>query len=142
VLITPQRFFGIMSTRMPDSLLRSFRSEFMFGIHSFNGNQPFMILNTDFFESTFAGMLKWEPFMAQEILAMFGTDITPGILDREFEDFVVKNRDLRVLRDDEGEIILLYSFFNRDRLIISTDTETLDEVITRLNRPKGSNVVF
>jgi len=142
VLVTPQRFFKIMETKMPDSLLRSFEPEFMFGIHSFNGNQPFMVLNTELFESTFAGMLKWESFMASEMLPMFGVATTPAILDKKFEDAVVKNRDLRVLRDSEGEIILLYSFFNRNTLIISTDTTTLDEVVTRLNRPKGSNVVF
>jgi len=142
VLITPQRFFEIINTKMQNSLLRSFGSSFMFGVYSFNGNQPFIILDTKFFESTFIGMLKWEPYMASEILPLFDIKISPNISDKKFEDTVVKNRDLRVLRDDEENIILLYSFFNRNTLIIATDTKTLDEIITRLNRPKKNSDIF
>lgn len=142
VLITPQRFFEIINTKMQDSLLRSFGSSFMFGVYSFNGNQPFIILDTKFFESTFIGMLKWEPYMASEILPLFDIKTTPTVLDKKFEDVVVKNRDLRVLRDDEENIILLYSFFNRNTLILATDTKTLDEIITRLNRPKKNSGIF
>ena len=37
-----------------------------------------MILRTDYFESAFAGMLKWENAMAREVLPLFGNTDNAG----------------------------------------------------------------
>jgi len=131
---TAQEFFRKLEFKMPDTLLRSLGEKFMIGIHSFNGNEPFIILTTDFFENTFAGMLVWEKFIAQDIFPLFLISAEEDILEKKFEDRVVKNRDLRVLTDKEGKIIILYSFYNKNTLIIATSKDTLDEVIARLQR--------
>jgi len=134
-LATTEVFFDAIESGMPDSLKRSLSDNFMFGIHVFNGNQPFIILKTDFFENTFAGLLRWEENMAREILPIFGNEsVSQDIATKRFQDIVIKNRDLRALIDDNGQIILLYSFFDKETVIIATAEETLDEIIGRLNR--------
>lgn len=49
-----------------------------------------------------------------------------------FEDARFRNKEVRVLRNDAGEIVLLYSFLSRDTLVITTNEFTLKEVLTRL----------
>ena len=55
--LTTQRLFFFLDNRMPPALLRSLDKNFMFGIHTFNGNHPFLIFRTDFYENTLPGML-------------------------------------------------------------------------------------
>ncbi|MEK9168053.1 MAG: hypothetical protein AAB769_01845 [Patescibacteria group bacterium] len=136
VRVSAQEFFTALASAIPDTLLRSLNQEFMFGIHAFNGNEPFILLKTNFFENSFAGMLKWEERMAREILPLFGTSVEGALADKKFQDIVVKNRDLRALLNEQGDIVLLYTFYDRETLIITRTTSTLDEVITRLTRPK------
>ena len=81
-------------------------------------------------------MLKWEERMAREILPLSGTSVEGALADKKFQDIVVKNRDLRALLNEQGDIVLLYTFYDRETLIITRTTSTLDEVITRLTRPK------
>lgn len=134
--ISAQEFFTAIGSAMPDTLLRSLAQEFMFGIHAFNGNEPFILLKTNFFENSFAGMLKWEERMAREILPLFGIPLESAIADKKFQDIVVKNRDLRALLNEQDDIVLLYTFYNKETIIITQTTSTLDEVISRLTRPK------
>lgn len=135
-LVSTTRFFESVESRMPDTLKRALSPQFMYGIHSFNGNQPFIVLKTDFFENAFAGMLNWEPFMARDILPLFNIPVTDEIRNEPFTDIVIKNRDLRALLGPEDEdIVLLYTFFDRETIIITAAEETLEEVVTRLQRP-------
>jgi hypothetical protein len=49
-----------------------------------------------------------------------------------FEDEVVKNKDIRVLKDSTNTTVLLYSFINKETLIITTNEQTFNEVYDRL----------
>lgn len=138
-LINTEKFFSMIESRIPPALLRSLDSSFLFGIHSFNGNQPFLILKTNFYENAAAGMYSWENDMAGEILPLFG--IVPqnnsDIYRRPFVDSVIKNKDVRVLRDDTGQPLLIYYFKDKKTIIITTNEATLSEIITRLSTAKS-----
>jgi hypothetical protein len=45
---------------------------------------------------------------------------------------VVKNKDTRILRDSHGNTVLLYSFINKETLIITTNEATFNEIYDRL----------
>ncbi|MCR4330493.1 MAG: hypothetical protein NUV49_01270 [Patescibacteria group bacterium] len=137
-LVSTERFFSALESKIPNALSRSLESPFMLGVHAFNGNEAFLILKTNFFENAFAGMLKWEEFMARELLPLFASPAGKEVYDRNFQDFVLKNKDLRVLYSETGEIVLLYSFYDNNTIVISTSPDTLDEVTSRLSRPKES----
>jgi len=136
-LVGTDTFLRAIESKMPNTLSRSLEPLFMLGTHAFNGTEAFLILKTSFFENAFAGMLRWEEFMARELLPLFASSASKSVYDSGFEDLVFKNRDLRVLRDETGEIILLYSFYDNATIVISTSLDTLDEVVMRLNRPKA-----
>ncbi len=135
-LVGAPQFFAALESGMPDSLARALSLDFFFGVHVFNGNQPFIILRTDYFENAFAGMLKWEKTMARDIFPIFGKQVTPDIVTRPFEDVVIRNRDFRALRDEGGNILLLYLFHDKNTAVIATAEETINEVVDRLNKPR------
>ena len=143
-----EEFMPIISSKIPDILLRSLSSEYMLGIHSWNGNQPFLILKTDSYENAFAGMLVWEENIAGDLSALFprnmppmmeeGTTTTEQILSykKKFEDVLVINRDTRALRDEDGVIFLIYSLPDKETVIITSNTGTLAELYGRLLRSR------
>lgn len=133
-LIPSSKFFEVLGIQMPPALLRSLNKDFMFGIHSFNKNQPFFILKTDYYDNAFAGMLAWESNMAQELLPFFDkTEQMKNLSQKTWSDIVIKNKDTRELRDFDGNTVLVYMFKDQNTLIITTSEDTLLEVSRRLD---------
>lgn len=137
--ISTERFFSLLGGRIPPVLLRSLGDNFMFGIHVFNGNQPFIVLKTDFYENAFLGLLKWEGNMASDLLPLFGVkfnDENRYLIDKPFSDGTLKNTDVRALFYNNGKTALIYAIPNRETIVIATGEDTLSEAINRLNAPK------
>lgn len=133
-LISADRFFDFVGVKIPPMLLRSLRPDFMFGLHSFNKNQPFLILKTDYYDNAFAGILSWESKLPEDILPFFGrADRVAELSQRTWGDTVIKNKDTRVLRNFDGSIALVYAFKDQYTLIITTNEDTLLEVSHRLD---------
>lgn len=147
-IATPREFLPLLSSKIPDILLRSLSDEYMFGIHSQDSNHPFIVLKTDSYESGFAGMLSWEKSIAGDLNSIFprnitlstqdGTTTTDQILSykKDFEDVLVKNKDTRSLRDENGEIFLIYSLSDKDTILITSNTDTLVELFDRIIRSR------
>ncbi len=133
-----REIFFIVKNNIPPNLLRAMEDQdFLFGIHSLGANRPFFVITVESFENAFAGMLKWESFMFDDLASLFSLDVSSTqFIDRLFEDVVIKNRDARILKDSEGNIVLIYSFIDKETLVIATNEETFDEVVNRLKTPK------
>ncbi|MFA6446066.1 MAG: hypothetical protein WCW14_02335 [Candidatus Paceibacterota bacterium] len=124
-----------------DSLIRSLDASFMFGIYSFNQNQPFLIFKTRSYETAFSGMLSWERSLPNDLQILFGipNEIVSAIGNSnsgiaKFEDVVIRNKDVRVLKDKNGKIFMMYSIPDNETIIITTDEYTLKEILSRLSR--------
>jgi hypothetical protein len=136
-LITINRLFELLGVKVPATLFRSLRPDFMLGVHSFNKNQPFFILKTDYYDSAFAGMLEWESRLVEDLLPLFGRgDKVRELSQKKWGDLVIKNKDTRVLRNFDGSIALIYMFKDQRTLIITTREDTLLEVSRRLDLTK------
>ena len=125
--------FNQLHISVPSNLLRSLKSDYLFGFHNFDGNQPFLILKTNYYSSTFAGMLEWEKTMLSDVFPLFGVIPTDELKNRTWIDMVVKNQNIRELLNFNNQIVLAYMFKNQDVLIISTNENTLFEVARRLD---------
>ncbi len=148
---------------MPDALLRSVDPNlYLLGIHSFDGNQPFLILKADSYEGAYAGMLAWERDMRADLSPLFvrtppvliqntpppppvatstatstATTTPAPVVDAPpvrtgFVDRIVENHDARVIQNADGQILLLWTFVNRNVLVVTTNEATLREIISRL----------
>jgi hypothetical protein len=52
--------------------------------------------------------------------------------EREFKDLILANRDTRAIIDKDGKTLFFYTFINRDYLILTTNIDTLNTIVTRL----------
>lgn len=51
-----------------------------------------------------------------------------------FEDRIIKNKDVRAFRLNDGEILFLYSFFDNTHFIITDKETTMIEIVDRLEK--------
>ncbi len=142
-----QKLVSTLAPSMPQELLRTIKeSPYLFGIHSFDGNQPFLIVNVDSYQQAFSGMLAWESTMATELAPLFSripraripeeniatsTPPVSQIFNSRFVDRVVENRDSRAILNESGDILLLWTFLDRNTIVITTNEYTLKEIISR-----------
>ncbi len=135
-LLTTSEFLQTLESRAPGSLVRAFDPLFMFGNF---GASAFLVIKLASFENAFAGMLAWEKDLDQDIGPLFATaELLRNISsETSFTDVTDRNKDIRMLTL-EGQIVLLYSFFDNNMLIITDDLETLRVLIDRLTREKLS----
>lgn len=135
---TIDEFFKALGAEASPDLIRAFRGDFFLGIHIADNPVPVLIIPASSYERAFAGMLAWEAAI-NENLSPFFTSVSPLFIDengllveRQFEDAVMLNYDVRVLKDDAGAVKLLYSFPTRNFLVIAESPYSLTEILSRL----------
>lgn len=148
--------FNIIAPQTPPELLRTLSGKFLLGLHSFDENQPFLLMQVDSYETAYAGMLAWESNMRSDLAPLFNRNPSPRpapvdplptgtttvaatqpqmttqFLQSGFVDKVVENRDTRVILNDAGDILLLWTFLGRNTILITTNEYTLREVLSRM----------
>ena len=131
--IQARDLFSIFNSRVPDTLIRSLEPEFFFGLHSYDGNNAVLIFNVDSFDQAYAGMLKWEPNIQDDIGSMFGvagTKIAATSAEiPKWQDRVIGNKDTRSLIDQNGNILMFYSFIDNKTLVFTSNQDTFKEII-------------
>ena len=154
--LTTRTFFSMVAQKAPDSLVRSLAPQFLLGLHSTQGNQPFLIFKSTSYEQAFAGMLEWEYSIQDDLAPLFPKSIesalleiattsaastsppvqysAPRIIKTSFLDSTLQNHDTRVVRDAGGTVVFLWSFVDRQTLLITTQADTLAEIISRLQK--------
>jgi hypothetical protein len=156
--ITVAEFLNLLQTKAPPFLVRALRDEFVLGVHGYAGNQPFLIFKIQSFENAYAGMIAWEetllddlgPLITREVTNWPLTDndstatstnpadakavVIPG-QDFSFRDLIVRNLDTRV-KMDKGEIVFLWSFPDRETLVITNNDRTFRDIVARLQAAK------
>ena len=130
----------------------------MLGIPVLGKNHPFLVFKTSSFEYAFAIMLDWEETMHEVLSPLFvdklsdiparstahaqGSSTVPPpriFIPRIFNDVIIRNNDTRILRDDRGDIALIYGFPRVDTIIVTTNENTFFEVFKRLTVIKSKN---
>lgn len=123
-----------MSTSSPGTLLRSLDGDtYMIGAIQKETKEPFLIFSVDYYDNAFAGMLRWE---AADLWKLF-RNITPPSASStvtfvEFRDGVIKNKDVRIVRDDAGNAVLIYCFYDKNTLIIAPDEIVFGDLLDGL----------
>lgn len=133
-----ETFLNLIGAQAPEELVRALSEEFFFGIHTVDENAPLLVIPVLSYERAFAGMLAWEETINNDLAPAFTlvpTQVlgTSGLPEkRRFEDVVMRNYDVRALRDDTDEIQLYYSFPTRSILVIGESPYSFTEILNRL----------
>ena len=129
----------LLDFRISGTLLRFLEPNMSFGYHSTTENSPFLILKTISFEDSFSEMLNWEETILENLQSIFIEDNPVFSKDRlretkyQFKDIVIKNKDARAILDGGGKILFVYSFSDKNTIVITTNKTTLQEVFDRLS---------
>jgi hypothetical protein len=135
---TLSEFFAAIGVEPPENLMRALGDDFFLGIHTVDKNAPIFVIKVNSYDRAFDGMLTWERTLNGDLSPLFtpvprllmGAD---GIqVERPYTDLVMRNYDVRALKDDEGVIQLYYSFPTRDLLVIAESPYTFTEILSRL----------
>jgi len=136
--VTLEEFLEALGTRTSPDLIRALSNEFFFGIHTVDENAPLFVIPVISYEHAFAGMLEWEQTMNADLSPAF-MPLPEQILGstglpekRRFEDVIMRNYDVRALKNDNGGIELYYSFPTRSLLVIGESPYSFGEILDRL----------
>ena len=131
--ISAGKLFSVWKNNTPSLLKRALSDRFMVGIYSssLGINAPFLVLNTRSYERAFAGMFAWEKTIVGDFYGLFGISKNEiGV----FRDGIIDGKDVRITKDDRGKIILVYSFVNKNTIIITANRDAFSEIFSRLNK--------
>ena len=113
------------------------------GAHNFKGNQLFIIFPVSSFDHAYEGMIALEDTLLRDIGPLFGIDeknlkvenasTTAQLLQKQIvmKDVIIKNKDARAAFNTEGAIVFLYSFRDRQTLILTQNEETFKVLLNR-----------
>jgi type II secretory pathway component GspD/PulD (secretin) len=131
---------AVFAPRAPGSFTRSIK-EITFG--SSQNAEPFIIMKATSFDVAFAGMLTWEIMMSADLAPLFGPTVletfdpqartASGARDAFFKDVIASNKSARVLLDENGDDRIVYTFTDQNTILITTNRETLAELIGLVN---------
>ncbi|OGG50997.1 hypothetical protein A2763_00120 [Candidatus Kaiserbacteria bacterium RIFCSPHIGHO2_01_FULL_54_36] len=135
---TFQEFMSALGAHAPDDLLRAVGNDFFFGIHTVDENAPLLVIPLIAHDRAFQAMLQWEERLNADLspgftaLSVLTTDGDGLPVKRSYQDLVMRNYDVRALKDDSGTIQLFYSFPTQNILIIAESPYSFTEIISRL----------
>lgn len=113
-----------------------FNPNFLLGVANNETKDFFILLRVRSFPDVFPVMRIWEDRILYDLYGFFETDISPKtsyLFTKDWEDGIVGNKNARILKDEEGKIILMYVFINDSSIIITDSEIATREVILRLS---------
>ncbi|MBA3789469.1 hypothetical protein H0X32_03745 [Patescibacteria group bacterium] len=135
----------------PNILLRNIDPSSTVGIvHAGSETRTFFILKVISYERTFAGMLDWEPTIANDLSLLYPAYPSVSVISTstsassspiflpppasagQFVDEIVDNHDARVLRDTAGNSLIIYGYADKQTLIIARDEAAFTLLVGRL----------
>ncbi len=135
IALDSREFLKIIGTNPPPEFPYSLDSRFMLAKFYLTKDWPILVFKIRDYDSAFAGIIKWERTIDQDLEEIFSLSPTSG----DFQDKVIQNHDTRILNDKNGNSVLIYSFINRNYLVLTTNEEPLKEIFRRFSLPQYLN---
>ena len=135
---TFKEFMAALGAHASDELFRALGDDFFLGIHAADKSAPVIAISVISHARAFAAMLSWEAALNDDLAPLFTAvpvlrqDENGLPVRRTYEDLVMRNYDVRALKDDAGEIQLYYSFPTQNVLIIAESPYSFPEILSRL----------
>ncbi|KKW10993.1 MAG: hypothetical protein UY50_C0023G0039 [Parcubacteria group bacterium GW2011_GWA2_49_9] len=139
--LTTPNLFSLLQATAPSALTRALGNTPVFGLHGFQGGQPFLLFSVSSYDNAFPAMLSFETTLLDDIGPLFGVNprellanvgsTTAEALQNQliFKDVVIRNKDARAAFGPQDAIVFLYSFIDKQTLVLTTNEETLKTLI-------------
>jgi hypothetical protein len=130
-----RKFLGFLEASLDQTKIEFINDNFLLGTVNKGGQSPFILLKIRSIPDVFNPMKNWESKIFFDLHGLFGVPInadTKYLLQKDFEDGIVQNKNARILHDKDGKIVLMYVFVKDDSLIITNSETATAEIILRL----------
>lgn len=135
-LVTSSRFLTLLESRAPTSFIQWISPLFMLGVHNTQTPQPFLVFKATQSYNASVGLREWEEKMLDDLYLLFGLEVKEqSLFNKPFEDILIKNKNARAILTENGDITLVYLFTDPETILITTNKETVEEIIQRLEVP-------
>ena len=132
-----KQFATFMKSNLTTDQLSLISDNFLLGVlNEKNTKDLFMFLKVKSFSDIFPVMQNWESKMLYDLHGFFGVKLSPDtnyLFTKSFEDGIVANKNARILRDNNGQIVLMYVFADDNSIFITNSENAVSEIILRLN---------
>ena len=131
-----EKILSLIAPNQPSSLIRSFGKDYMVGVYSYDTNEIFIILTVSDYASSYSGMKKREKDIARDLGKIY--DINQDVVTSNtlFTDLALKNKDLRVLKDLGGKTQVIYSFIDKNTILITKNERIFSAIMAKINISK------
>ncbi|MES2749170.1 MAG: hypothetical protein V4606_02135 [Patescibacteria group bacterium] len=96
-------------------------------------SEPWVTLSVLDAITALGGMLQWETTMASNLSPIFNPN-TIGTANT-FTDGISGTRDVRILKNNEGDEVLVYGFISETTIIITSDTDSFMFLVANFPTP-------
>jgi hypothetical protein len=130
-----RKFFELMEANLDQAKIEFINDNFLIGAVNKENKNLFILLKMRSITDVFDPMRAWESKMFLDLHMLFGVDLnadTKYLLEKNFEDGIIQNKNARILYDKNGKIVMMYVYAEEDSLIIANSETTVGEVMLRL----------
>jgi len=95
----------------------------------------FILLSIRSFADVFPLMKQWEDKLFIDLYEIFGKSIRSdrkSLQTKDWQDGIVQNKNARILYDNKGDMVLAYVYIDDNHVMLTTNEESVREVIERL----------
>ena len=111
------------------------KENFLVGVSNRETKDFFMLIKMRSLMDVFKNMRDWESKIFYDLHEFFGIKIsanTEYLLTKDFEDGIVKNKNARILYDNERKIVLMYVYVDDNSVVLTNTESTAEEIMLRL----------
>lgn len=134
-----EKFISLIKGNVPNTMFSLVQPNFIFGLTSLEKKDLFILLKVKSFSDIFPEMMSWENKIFLDLHSFFDVEInalTNELFSKSFDDYIVQNKNARILLDSDGNMVLLYIFIKNDFVLIVNNEDVAREVIDRINSSK------
>lgn len=136
------RFVSLIKSELDQIHISVIDEDFLIGAMSKENNPSrtefgefFILLKTLSFDDVFPVMKIWEKNMFRDLSGFLGINVSSStnyLFTKDWEDSVILNKNARVLKDQAGDIVLMYIFVTDEHVLITNSEMATKEVMIRL----------
>ncbi len=133
----PELFATSTGLAITNDLLRFLDSDFMLGFQLGVQDEPFYIFKTKYYKNSADALLYDENrIISQLLLPFIDTETETRIRFTPFQDKMVKNRDIRMVTNQDNMTLAAYTWLDKNTIAVTTNEITLEKILSSFLTPK------
>lgn len=130
--LSAKEFLSSLGITAPPFLTNFLEDNFFLGFTNLQEKHVLIIFEVEKnqYENAFAGMMRWEKTIIKDLDFIARKENLGEPKTITFKDKIIKNQSARIMETEKGEV-LVYTFINRDFIVITDGQKALEEIIRR-----------